>query len=108
MIWDWKNLRCLFRFRPHKKYVKCLVELNNEYLLTGSEDNTIGIWEKSDFEQYKNISYLKFSEMQFLLTHMPCLINANILNSYLLDHKSVNHSSLEALVPFVTINGTSL
>ena len=31
----------------------------NEYLLTGTEDNSIGIWEKSDFEQYKNISFLK-------------------------------------------------
>ena len=45
-IWDWKQLKCLYCFKPHKKYIKCLLELDNEYLLTGSEDNTIGIFEK--------------------------------------------------------------
>ena len=26
-IWDWKQLICLNSFKPHKKYVKCLLEL---------------------------------------------------------------------------------
>ena len=59
IIWDWKNLRSLFSFRPHGNFVKCLLELKNGYLLTGSEDNTIGIWEKNDLEQYNNIVYLQ-------------------------------------------------
>ena len=59
-IWDWKEAKCLYSFKPHKKYVKCICELNNKLLITGSEDNTIGICkEKEKPQEYENIKLLE-------------------------------------------------
>ena len=85
-IWDWKQLKCLFCFKPHKKYTKCLIELNNEHLLTASEDNTIGLWQKNDFEnyKYKNINYIKGHECP---VRTLCKINDNYFVSGSFDNK---------------------
>ena len=83
-IWDWKQSKCLYCFKPHKKYIKCLLELDNGYLLTASEDNTIGIFEKNNSLEYKNIIYLKGHECPI---RTLCQINDNYFASGSFDNK---------------------
>ena len=53
-IWDWEQQICITSFKGHEKWVKCLFELNNGIILSGSDDNNIKIW-----ENYINIKTLK-------------------------------------------------
>ena len=43
-IWDWENNNCLSILKGHEKWVKCILELNNGIILTGSDDKTIKLW----------------------------------------------------------------
>ena len=53
-IWDWEEKICLSTLKGHNKWVKCVFELNNNVILSGSDDNTIKLW-----KNYINIKTLK-------------------------------------------------
>jgi WD40 repeat protein len=42
-IWDWKNCRLLYNLTGHSKWVKCLLQLNDDIIISGSDDKTIKI-----------------------------------------------------------------
>ena len=44
-IWDWVNGNCLQNLNGHKKWVKCVYQLSNGYIISGSDDKTIKIWD---------------------------------------------------------------
>ena len=43
-IWDWERNKCLYILKGHEKWVKCLLELNNGIIVSGSDDKKIKIW----------------------------------------------------------------
>ena len=43
-IWDWERNKCLYILKGHEKWVKCLLELNNGIIISGSDDKKIKIW----------------------------------------------------------------
>ena len=43
-IWDWTNGTCINTLTGHTKWVKCLLELDNGTILSGSDDQSIKIW----------------------------------------------------------------
>ena len=47
MIWDWENCECLSILKGYKKWVKCVFELNNGIILSGSDDKTIKLWKNN-------------------------------------------------------------
>lgn len=53
-IWDWENSTCLNVLRGHNNWVKCICELSNGIILSGSDDYTIKLW-----KDYYNINTLK-------------------------------------------------
>ena len=53
-IWDWENSNCLHVLRGHKNWVKCICELSNGIILSGSDDYTIKLW-----KDYYNINTLE-------------------------------------------------
>jgi len=53
-IWDWENISCLHVLRGHKNWVKCICELSNGIILSGSDDYTIKLW-----KDYYNIKTLE-------------------------------------------------
>ena len=52
-IWDWENNSCLNVLRGHKNWVKCICELSNGIILSGSDDYTIKLWK--DFYNIKTL-----------------------------------------------------
>ena len=44
-IWDWEEQNCLSTLKGHEKWVKCILELNNGIIVSGSDDSTIKIWQ---------------------------------------------------------------
>lgn len=46
-IWDWERKLCLYILKGHEKWVKCLLELNNGIIISGSDDKTIKIWQNN-------------------------------------------------------------
>ena len=43
-IWDLENKRCDLTLLGHKREIKCMAQMKNGYLLTGSVDKTIKVW----------------------------------------------------------------
>ena len=43
-IWDWEKKKCLFVLKGHEKWVKCVIQLDNEIIVSGSDDKTIKLW----------------------------------------------------------------
>ena len=43
-IWNWEENNCEITLNGHSDWVKCLFQLKNGYLLSGSADKTIKIW----------------------------------------------------------------
>ena len=43
-IWDWQNYECLNTFKAHDKWVKCLCQLDNGIIVSGSDDKKIKFW----------------------------------------------------------------
>ena len=43
-IWDWENNKCLQILKGHEKWVKCVLELDNEIIVSGSDDKSIKLW----------------------------------------------------------------
>ena len=46
-IWDWERNKCLYILKGHEKWVKCLLELNNGIIISGSDDKKIKIWQNN-------------------------------------------------------------
>ena len=57
-IWDWENNICLHVLKGHEKWVKCLLELDNGIIVTGSDDKSIKLWKDQinikTIEEHKN------------------------------------------------------
>ena len=43
-IWDLENKRCDCTLMGHKREIKCMVQMKNGWLLTGSVDKTVKVW----------------------------------------------------------------
>ena len=43
-IWDWENNKCLQILKGHEKWVKCILELDNGIIVSGSDDKSIKLW----------------------------------------------------------------
>lgn len=43
-VWNWQNGECIYTMFGHLEWVKCLCELEDEILVSGSEDYTIKVW----------------------------------------------------------------
>ena len=52
-IWDWERNKCLYILKGHEKWVKCVLELDNGIIISGSDDKTIKIWK--DYNNIKTI-----------------------------------------------------
>jgi WD40 repeat protein len=53
-IWDWKNQRLISSIKtPHNKWVKCIYQLNDGTLLSGSEN--ICVWTNQNFTPIKKL-----------------------------------------------------
>ena len=46
-IWDWEKGECINTLFGHEKWVKCLCQLDNDYIISGSDDMIIKIWENN-------------------------------------------------------------
>ena len=44
-IWDWNKGNCINTLSGHNHWVKCLTQLSNGYIISGSQDNIIKIWD---------------------------------------------------------------
>ena len=47
-IWNWENASCIATLTGNKHWVKCLCQLSNGYILSGSHDNLIKIWDNDN------------------------------------------------------------
>ena len=56
-IWDWEKNKCLHILKGHEKWVKCVLELDNGIIISGSDDKTIKIW-----KEYNNIKTIEEHE----------------------------------------------
>ena len=52
-IWDWEKSKCLYTLKGHEKWVKCVIELDNGIIVSGSDDKTIKLWK--DNNNYKTL-----------------------------------------------------
>jgi WD40 repeat protein len=43
-IWDWEKSKCLYILKGHEKWVKCVIELDNGIIVSGSDDKSIKLW----------------------------------------------------------------
>ena len=43
-IWDWENGTCENTLTGNNHWVKCLTQLSNDYIISGSQDNLIKVW----------------------------------------------------------------
>ena len=47
-IWNWEEGSCIATLSGNKHWVKCLCQLSNGYILSGSHDNLIKIWDENN------------------------------------------------------------
>ena len=47
-IWDWGQGECISILKGHTRWVKCVLELDNGVLITGSDDKTIKLWKNEN------------------------------------------------------------
>ena len=47
-IWDWVNNKCVFTSFKHTKWVKCLCQLDNGDIISGSDDKSMKIWRNNE------------------------------------------------------------
>ena len=45
-MWNWTECKCVMTMIGHKKWVKCLCQLDNGDIASGSDDKTIKVWKK--------------------------------------------------------------
>ena len=72
-IWDWENNNCVSILKGHEKWVKCILELHNGIIVSGSDDKTIKLWK--DYNLFKTIEDHTNSVRTF------CQINNNCFAS---------------------------
>ena len=46
-IWDWQKGYCIIELKSHQKWIKCLYQLKDGILLSGSDDKTFNNGKKS-------------------------------------------------------------
>ena len=47
-IWDIKQGKCIQTLTGHKNLVKCVLELDNVIIVSGSDDNSIKLWKPNE------------------------------------------------------------
>ena len=72
-IWDWEEKVCLSTLKGHKKWIKCILELDNDIILSGSDDNNIKVW--------KNFINIKTLKKHTHSVRALCQINYNFFAS---------------------------
>ena len=72
-IWDWEKNKCLHILKGHEKWVKCVLELDNGIIISGSDDKTIKIW-----KDYNNIKTIEEHDNSI---RSLCQINKNYFAS---------------------------
>ena len=72
-IWNWEKNKCLYILKGHEKWVKCILELDNGIIISGSDDKTIKIW-----KDYINIKTLEEHKNSI---RSLCQINENFFAS---------------------------
>ena len=46
-IWEWEKRNCLHILKGHEKWVKCVLELDNGIIVSGSDDKSIKLWKNN-------------------------------------------------------------
>ena len=60
--------------KGHKQWLKSVMELNNEILLTGSDDTTIQLWEKGALLQPRKNIQMQWELFVKLIQHFSHLV----------------------------------
>ena len=98
-IWEWEKNSCLFVLKGHSKWVKCLLELDNGILASGSDDKTIKLWKenvniKTLIEHTNSIrSICQINKNYFASGSFDCTIKIWEINSWECVQTLVGHDS---------------
>ena len=98
-IWEWEKNNCLFVLKGHSKWVKCLLELDNGILASGSDDKTIKLWKdnvniKTLNEHTNSIrSICQINKNYFASGSFDCTIKIWEINSWECVQNLVGHDS---------------
>jgi WD40 repeat protein len=66
-VFDMTNYDCVKKVRAHSARVKCLLSLPGGYFASGSDDNTIKIWDLNGFRSVNKLKYVKNENTYLLL-----------------------------------------
>ena len=98
-IWDWEKNNCLFILKGHSKWVKCLLELDNGIIASGSDDKTIKLWKdnlniKTLIEHTNSIrSICQINKNYFASGSFDCTIKIWEINSWECVQTLLGHDS---------------
>lgn len=68
LVWDTHKHKIVHKFEEHKDDVFC-VDVHGDYIISGSKDNTVGIWNPNEKEKRKKVHRLKLGK-KFSLTSL--------------------------------------
>ena len=98
-IWDWENNKCLYVLKGHEKWVKCLLELDNGIIVTGSDDKSIKLWKNEinikTIEEHTNSvrTFCQINSKYFASGSFDCTIKIWEINSWVCVQTLVGHDS---------------
>jgi WD40 repeat protein len=76
-VFDVTNYDCVKKIEAHSAAVNCLLPLPGGYFASGSDDNTIKIWNLNDFKCVNMLKYFRRSDTFLLLLRDYRLICAS-------------------------------
>jgi WD40 repeat protein len=98
-IWDWENNNCISILKGHEKWVKCILELHNGIIVSGSDDKTIKLWK--DYELFKTIedhtnsvrTFCQINNNYFASGSFDCTIKIWDINTWACVQTLIGHDS---------------